>query len=947
MRSVTVRLEDLRTMILNLGFVGENEHRMFRFDCKKMFGEYPSASVSLTVQPPAGDCYPAVVERDGDLVSWTVTDSDLIEDGSGELQLTFMVGDVKAKTCIARTKVERSLGAPGQIPTPIENWIEQAEEIISDAEDAATAAWDAADHPPIIDGNGYWNTWDSEEGAYVSTGVKAQGEDGDPGYSPTATVTKSGKVATISITDQNGTTTATVSDGEDGSSAIDDTSTAANKTWSAQKVSGEFSSLLTEITNRTSKVDPVEIALTTSGYIKTNGATINPTPVASSGFTHIMYPCGEGSKFVVYGSAPAGVVDLYAFVDANYNIIEKSVQTGQKYYYYLTAPTNAAYVIFQKYSESSSDNKFWCGTEVVKFPDDTSETLNGWINQGITVASGAFSVNSKRLSTKIPNNAITCACDAGYAYIVFGWRGSTYLGWFDGSKFSKNTMVPRNTEMNLSGISGLTLYVVLVNNATLASTTDITPADGVHFRVYARTDPSLELYNAPADAKATGDAIEDIKRNGDSFIGVTNYPITKAGRLKTNSTTIDTSDVYTDNIEYRHTVVPCSPGDVFKISGRAIGSASVLFALCDSSNNILQKPTDHDTVKNYTVIVPSNGAYIIVNDRTSFSPRNSIKKGDSVKERIDGIVDGSLGGYNAESYYVANDRQELVDTYAGVIALYDALVAANPNYITKNTLTSNTFDNYEYVFTTGNRNATYGERTHDASSSKPIVLIMSGVHGHERCSVMGLYLFAKALCEDPTMAGIRNSMTIKIIPIVCPSGYNNNSRTNSNGVNINRNFDADWVLTEQGMNYSGASAADQDETKVVQAWMTANSSAAIAIDWHNSAYEDEVTYFATCIATGFAVNAKKGYFHGIDRISGHWINNRKFDTDDSIFGYTGTDASGGTSYDYGKSINLNACLMETSWDMNGYGKDTKETIGVNAEAICAVIKGINEKLIDV
>ena len=247
MRSVTVRLDDLRSMILNLGFVGENEHRKFNFDCKKMFCEYPSASVSLTVQPPAGDCYPATVERNGDLVSWTVSDSDLIEDGCGEIQLTFMVGDVKAKTCIARTKVERSLGATGDIPTPIENWIEQAEEIISDAEDAATAAWDAADHPPIIDGNGYWNTWDSEEGAYVSTGVKAQGEDGDPGYSPTATVTKSGKVATISITDQNGTTTATVSDGEDGSSAIDDTSTAANKTWSAQKVSGEFSSLLTEI----------------------------------------------------------------------------------------------------------------------------------------------------------------------------------------------------------------------------------------------------------------------------------------------------------------------------------------------------------------------------------------------------------------------------------------------------------------------------------------------------------------------------------------------------------------------------------------------------------------------------------------------------------------------------------------------------------------------------
>lgn len=39
------------------------------------------------------------------------------------------------------------------------------------------------------------------------------GTDGTDGYSPTATVTKSGDTATISITDKNGTTTATVSDG--------------------------------------------------------------------------------------------------------------------------------------------------------------------------------------------------------------------------------------------------------------------------------------------------------------------------------------------------------------------------------------------------------------------------------------------------------------------------------------------------------------------------------------------------------------------------------------------------------------------------------------------------------------------------------------------------------------------------------------------------------------
>ena len=42
------------------------------------------------------------------------------------------------------------------------------------------------------------------------------GIDGNDGYSPTASVTKSGKVATITITDKNGTTNAQVSDGEDG-----------------------------------------------------------------------------------------------------------------------------------------------------------------------------------------------------------------------------------------------------------------------------------------------------------------------------------------------------------------------------------------------------------------------------------------------------------------------------------------------------------------------------------------------------------------------------------------------------------------------------------------------------------------------------------------------------------------------------------------------------------
>ena len=53
-------------------------------------------------------------------------------------------------------------------------------------------------------------------GLEVEVSDETPGGGGQDGYSPTATVSKSGKVTTITITDKNGTTTAAVEDGEDG-----------------------------------------------------------------------------------------------------------------------------------------------------------------------------------------------------------------------------------------------------------------------------------------------------------------------------------------------------------------------------------------------------------------------------------------------------------------------------------------------------------------------------------------------------------------------------------------------------------------------------------------------------------------------------------------------------------------------------------------------------------
>ena len=96
-----------------------------------------------------------------------------------------------------------------------------------------TDSFDVLDGVDGEDGNGiasvelnddYTLTLTFDDGtSYTTTSIR--GEPGEDGYSPVASVSKVGKVATITITDKTHTTTATVSDGEDGDPGISPTVT--------------------------------------------------------------------------------------------------------------------------------------------------------------------------------------------------------------------------------------------------------------------------------------------------------------------------------------------------------------------------------------------------------------------------------------------------------------------------------------------------------------------------------------------------------------------------------------------------------------------------------------------------------------------------------------------------------------------------------------------------
>lgn len=228
MNPIRINLEQLKNKTIPIGREGENEYTVVRIDCGKVFAEHPQAEVSMKVKPPKGIVYPVTVERDGNEIIWTVKDYDLASKGDGQFQLTFTEGNVVCKTAIGRTLVLKSLVGDGPAPTPIDDWMKEAQEALDAVEDAEV-------NQPIIGVDGYWYTWNKEAGEYQKTDTKAEGQDG---HTPVLTSSKSGKTTTIYA---DGDQLAQIQDGQDAN--IDDTSTAADKVWSAAKSNTLLSAL--------------------------------------------------------------------------------------------------------------------------------------------------------------------------------------------------------------------------------------------------------------------------------------------------------------------------------------------------------------------------------------------------------------------------------------------------------------------------------------------------------------------------------------------------------------------------------------------------------------------------------------------------------------------------------------------------------------------------------
>lgn len=266
MNTFLMSVNDLPTKAI--GFGGENGVTEITCDFSAWASEFGEGDLSLVVRRSMDiDPYPAVLTVDGTKATWTITDIETSYKGSGEAQWVYTVGEKVKKSAIFSFCVNRSLNASAvTAPEAVITWIENLIETSADIHDAEQRVLEATGHYPKIE-DGYWYVWDVQTEEWVSTGQKAQGEQGLPGedgvgiastvlnadytltitltdgtsyttspirgepgrqgdpgedgFSPTANVVKVGDTATITITDKNGTTTATVTDGSGGSGSSD------------------------------------------------------------------------------------------------------------------------------------------------------------------------------------------------------------------------------------------------------------------------------------------------------------------------------------------------------------------------------------------------------------------------------------------------------------------------------------------------------------------------------------------------------------------------------------------------------------------------------------------------------------------------------------------------------------------------------------------------------
>lgn len=133
----TINIDLAADTILNvmIGQQDENEVREVIFDFSGWYTTYGSGTISLAIQRPK-DEWPyegtLTVDSTNHQATWEISETDTAYAGTGQIQLSYKVGDAKKKSVVYRFTCHKSLGALGSVVTPvqIQTFIDEVEEAL-------------------------------------------------------------------------------------------------------------------------------------------------------------------------------------------------------------------------------------------------------------------------------------------------------------------------------------------------------------------------------------------------------------------------------------------------------------------------------------------------------------------------------------------------------------------------------------------------------------------------------------------------------------------------------------------------------------------------------------------------------------------------------------------------------------------------------------------------
>lgn len=273
---------------------------------------------------------------------------------------------------------------------------------------------------------------------------------------------------------------------------------------------------------------------------------------------------------------------------------------------------------------------------------------------------------------------------------------------------------------------------------------------------------------------------------------------------------------------------------------------------------------------------------------------NGVESGIS-RSRIDTAPYIAVNGITDASYVQPDiDGFEWIDNAESsqMYALYDDLVTQHPNYVTRTLLGNDTIGNpiYRYDFTPP-------KHTGDRPNYAPKMILTSGHHGYEKAGIYVLYAAMKEICtrweEDERLETLRWGVHFIVVPIVCPYGFDNNTRVNERGVDPDRNYPMGWssgISDPASGQYRGESPLSEPSAQYVDAILSSNRDAIYFCSFHNM--QSETAFMWNASATVFGRNLASSL---ISRLTGAW--NKRFPWATGVVGvgYSDLGAPAGSS----------------------------------------------------